>query len=303
MEKMPDFIPIDHLKANDNLSYFADILGDDRIDQLIYERGERITEFSFIGHSSFDIHPDLLPKNSTNEDGQSITAFYADGRYVESNKSAFHLDLTSTSGATTRQITIEAGTDICLYEKDSMYFTPLTLEEFGKLSLCAGDIDDSQIQRRLNANDDESIFSHPEAIYEMWGELARQRQGKFNTTGTVRHVINKSDDKTVEIRFAQCDKELPHKTICEIDIEHATQMLNLDAEIVYRLELTFESTMNDKQGLKAEKRIVSGCERELVHARLTSHDASGIVTPLDINDDILMRDFQRAIELALQSIN
>lgn len=303
MEHLPNPIPLEDLKDNETLLYFTTLMDDDRID-VFFENGERRADFNFICTSTLAIHRELLPKNHINNDDTQVTAFSARGHFtLNDEQPAFHVTLSSTQGQTPRSILIESDSDdnIYLYERNSTYFTGLGLKEFGDLTLRVGNTHPDKARRDLNLKNHEPVFDNMLDIYNYWGELACERSGVLTTSAVACQTISQSEAESVEVRLAQKEKELPRKSVRELIIEHATQMHALDAEIVHRLELRYESTTNHEQEMLAEKRVISGCERQLVNARLTSTDRHGRITPLDINDDALMKQFQTLVELALQS--
>jgi hypothetical protein len=300
MEKSVPLLPIESFKDNETLLYFATLNDDERLEDFL-ERGDRIADFNFIGRSDYAIHHQLLPKNHHNEDGSPITAFQVSGYYTNGTSSSFHATLTSTEGHTPHSFVIEAKDEssIYIYEKDSEYIDFLDLSKFRDLSLRAGNIQPSKARQALRQKNDEMAFSSLQDIYTYWGELTQEREGQFTDTRYTSQPISSDENKTVEIRLLRSEHELPYQTIRDIVVEHATQLHDLDAEIVYRLELRYESLLQDKHGFDAQKRVVSGIERELVNARLTSRDTSGTVTPLDISDSTIMKQFQGALEVAL----
>lgn len=300
MEKSATLLSIESFKNNETLLYFATLNDDERLDDFL-ERGEQITEFSFIGRSDYAVHHQLLPKNHVNDDNRSVTAFHANGYFTKGDSSNFRVTLTSTEGHTPHSFVIEAKDEanICIYEKDSDYIDFLDLKDFGDLSLRTGNTRPSKARQSLGLKSNEPVFGSVQDTYTYWGELAQERQGKFVDTQYMSQPISNDNGKTVEIRLLRSEHELPYHTARDIIVEHATQMHDFDAEIVYRLELHYESSLHDKQGFDAQKRVVSGCERQLVNARLTSRDKSGRITPLDINDATLMKQFQGALEIAL----
>lgn len=300
MEKSVPLLPIESFKDNETLLYFATLNDDERLDDFL-ERGDQIANFNFIGRSDYAIHQQLLPKNHHNEDGSPVTAFQVSGYYTNGTSSSFHATLTSTEGHMPHSFVIEAKDEssIYIYEKDSEYIDFLDLNKFGDLSLRAGNIQPNKARQALRQKNDETAFDSLQDIYTYWGELAQEREGQFTDTQYMSQPIYSDEDKTVEIRLLRSEHELPYQTIRDIVVEHATQLHDLDAEIVYRLELRYESLLQDQHGFDAQKRVVSGIERELVNARLTSRDTSGTVTPLDISDSTIMKQFQGALEVAL----
>lgn len=301
MENPPLVLSMENIKDNETLLYFATVVDDDRIDQL-FDSGERVAEFDFIGHTKYDIHPTLLSKNFVDDDGLTFTAFHAQGRYTQTDETQFQLRLMGTSGNAKKSIVIDAAADsLFLHEAHSDIFEQLDKKSFGDLALRAANLHPAQVRKNLGLGRSSPIFNTHEDIYNFWCELSQERQGSTHVRGAFCQEIDSSDGKTTEIRVAQKDYELPDQSIREITIEHATQLHDLDAEVIYRLELTYASIDNDKKSFAVEKRVISGCERELVNARLTSRNSSGVITPLDINDTTLMKQFQGALEIALQS--
>lgn len=302
MEKLPDIsmIPIERFKDNELLLYFATLNDDERIETR-FESAEKEIVFDFMGKSSQIIHHQLLPENSIDENNESQTLFHASGNYTIGENSKFQVTLTSVEGETPHRFTLISGDDgnVITYEKDWLNFTSMDLKAFGDLSLRASNAKPTKVRTALNKRRGEAVFDSPEDAYEYWGEHAQQRQGQFIETGVIHQTIANNEEESVEIRLARKEHELPYKSIRELVVEYATQMHRLDAEIVYRLELRYESTINDQHGFEAKKRVVSGCERELVKARLTSRTNTGVVTPLDINDKSLMKQFRGALEILL----
>lgn len=303
MEYSTEPFALDELKENETLSYFATLMDDERIDQF-FEKGERRADFDFIGTSCLAVHPLLLPKNHLTDDNREITAFAARGHFLLNDTHPyFNVTLSSIQGVEPRTLVMENDPtgNIFLHENNTAVLTDLSLKEFGDISFRCSGMQPDQIRRDLNLPPQEALLKNAVEAHTYWSGLTQANAGVYTTTAITRQTIAESDDNLIELRMAQKEKELPRSSIRELVIEHASQLQTLDAEVIHRLELQYESTENHNQGMTAEKRVVSGCERQLINARLVSKDRHGRITPLDIYDATLMRQFQTLVEMALQT--
>lgn len=287
---------------NDTLKYFADAIGDERIDAAIETSGITRSKFHFESESKYVIHEQLLPPNHLNstEQNKKSTAFHAEGQVTDEK---LHLELRATDGDQPRKLVIDSNGlgEFYLYDKLSPYIQTLTIDEFSNLSLKAANIDPLMARMTIKLFKQEQEFNYTKNLYNFWIEFAQQQEGSYKKIGFISKDIHSSKDTTVSLRLMQEEIEQPHKSKLKLTIEHATRMLDLDAEKVYRLVLTYISDGDRAQSTRADRRVVSGCDKELAEAMLSSIDTSGRVTELDINDPMLMRQFKTTLELLLSN--
>lgn len=295
-------LPFESLTNNKNLLYFTALDSDERLEALL-ETGTSSVDIDCHGTTRYPIHPTLLPENSITDSGIE-TAYTALG-YIDrtNNAQTFRLHLKANAGETPRDCIIEQLGDglIVVYSNENPDFIEtISQEEFFNLSMRAADMKPLEAEEAFNNNSHEENVS---AAFKLWEIASLHQNGYYSTHKTVSHLITGDPLNPVEIRFDQSETEYPDKSCSDLIIEHVTQLRELDAQIIYRLELSYEDRDERSQGFSAHKRVVSGCDRTLSRVKLSTEDADGIVTKLDINDKAVMKQFRVATELALQSLS
>ena len=301
-ELSPSIISFEELANNKNLLYFVGLDSDERLNFAL-EQGTHSTEFACSATSRYTIHPTLLPPNHLSESGID-TSYIATGYFDQKDDSVtFRVHLKADAGESMSDCIVEQLDNglITIYSTQNPdYIETISPEEFFKLSLCAADLKPEDVDI------DYYLEDHPSSVTDtikLWEEIAVTNHGIFSTYKTTSYSIANDPLKPVEIRFGQSETELPDRDRKDLIIEHVTQLKELDAQIIYRLELSYESVNESDQSFNAHKRVVSGYDRVLSRAQLSTENANGIITKLNINDASVMKQFQVAIEMALVNLS
>ena len=286
------------------LDYFRDLIDSDERINFLMKDGTRMVEFGLDMQTPLTIHP-LLPKNHVNPQGEHVTAYTATGSVThQDGESRFQVALRSSEGPGLQTLTMYGdgtSSDMHMFNgsMSEPYFAPLAFETFSDISLRAAGIESGQSERENALRGLDIDLYDTSSVYTLWCELAQEQHGTFSATSIATRQLEDEDGHHVEARLAISDQELPDASQRNLTLEHATLLPELDAEIVYRLELSYQSIVDQPQTASADKRVVSDCERTLVSSRLTSRDKSGTVTALDVNDAAIMKQFQATLEVML----
>jgi hypothetical protein len=319
-EFSPSTLSHEDLTGNKNLLYLTTLESDKRLEELL-EKGDSRTEFAFHGASRFILHPTLLQQNHimgqknyiTHTEYDTLFSAYGcfDTDYEKQpdgkppiRQQPFYLRLMSDASETMSDCIIQGDNEgsitVSSKQRPDFIEPPMTLEELASFSLCAADMRPDYIHKDFSLDDTPQAFDNLDDIATLWKETALSNEGYNSTERKVCYPLNNDPATPAEIRIVERFTELPDRTRKDITIEHVTRLHQLDAQIIYYLELTYESTAEREQLVDARKHVVSGSERILTNAQLSCIDTAGTVTPLGINDATVMKHFKTAIESVLQ---
>lgn len=278
--------------------YFEEMLADERIDEKIERDGANYSTFSFDAETDYIIHEQLLPPNHFTKNDKRTTAFRVNG---ETSNDKFHLELSATDGNEPKRIIIDSNGigGYYLFDKNSPYIETLSPEEMQDLSFKAANLLPKMVKQAVQYFRLVKEADFMQNINGFWEELTQNRQGTFNKLGYVSKELSKTDDMMVAVRLIQEEIEAPKESILKIILEHSSQMPNLDAEQIYRLELTYKSTEIREQLIDASKRVESDIAKRLVSAVATSIEPGKTVKKLDTSDPLIMNQFRTSLELLL----
>lgn len=278
--------------------YFEEMLADERIDRKIERDGVNLSTFKFEAETDYIIHEQLLPPNHITDTNKRTTAYRAIG---EMSNDKFHLELFAADGGEPKKITIDSNGigGFYLFDKSSPYIETLSQEEMQNLSFKAANLLPNIVKQAVQYFKLANPADFMENMNGFWEELTQNRQGSFNKTGYVSKELSRTDDMAIAVRLFQEETEAPQESILKIILEHSSQMINLDAEQVYRLELTYKSTESREQLVDASKRIESDLAKRLVSTIATSVEPGKPVKKLDTSDPQVMNQFRASLELLL----
>lgn len=282
------------------LLYFEEMIADERIDEKIEQDGASYSNFSFNAETDYVIHEQLLPPNHFTKKDKRTTAYRASG---EMSPNKFHLELSAADGNEPKKVVIDSNGigGFYLYDKNSPYIETLSPDDMQDLSFKAANLLPKMVKQAAQYFRLVKEVDFMQNMTGFWEELTQNRQGKFDKIGYVSKELSKTDDMVVVVRLTQEEIEMPNESILKIILEHSSQMISLDAEQIYRLELTYKSTEVREQLIDASKRIESDLARRLVSAVATSVDPDKSVKKLDTADPMVMNQFKASMELLFDS--
>lgn len=281
--------------------FFEGVSFDERLDQAIELYGEAETHFSFQASTRRRLHPSL-PPTAVDEFDRPQTSYTASGKLLQNQGDpSFALTITGYHEGPQHFIVEQQPTAGLYFYQPNGTVSPMPLAEFADFTLRAANLKPRSSRQVL------SLFNHPQdltdeqTLYNTWLQLAEQSEGRVESTGVVERNLQRSDTESLTARVYQHRKELPHSSTLVLTIERSIAYLQLDAEDIYRLELTYESHAVDGHisWSNAERQVIAGCDPQLIRARIQRRDPNGKTTELNTNDRQIIQDFRSVYDLAI----
>lgn len=285
----------DTLMDASSLTYFEDLHCDDKLDQ-IYEHGKVETLIAFQGRSNQIIHPTLLP--NFRYEGEKVAAHFNVSGVLRSEGSS-KLVIDSINDTRQNGFILDQQDDglISVADKYSDYIEILSPSELVQLWLRIANISSS----KLDVNNEAFLSKglSRQHMIELWTNLAEENGGNHQSKAFVEKILIPSESAPVSAKMLVNRRESSTHSYVDIVIENSTLLREYDVETAYRLELGYASDIFHTQTSTAQKRILSGCNTELVAARFTSKNVDGTVKELDASDAKLMSQFKATSEFLL----